>query len=116
MGSLDYRRDRAVGTAAYFVGCNRQQTARPRFAAAFRFPIKLKRWQGHASCLYAPLQWKKGLASAVVLRNSVQERRRADSNRCMEVLQTSPLATWVRRRTKPANTGTNAMQTAIGGP
>jgi hypothetical protein len=24
-------------------------------------------------------------------------RRRADSNRCIEVLQTSPLATWVRR-------------------
>jgi hypothetical protein len=25
-------------------------------------------------------------------------RRRADSNRCIEVLQTSPLTTWVRRR------------------
>jgi hypothetical protein len=25
-------------------------------------------------------------------------RRRADSNRCIKVLQTSPLATWVRRR------------------
>ena len=28
------------------------------------------------------------------------ERRRADSNRCIEVLQTSPLATWVRRPAK----------------
>src|SRR5262245_33357911 len=28
---------------------------------------------------------------------SAIKRRRADSNRCMEVLQTSPLATWVRR-------------------
>ncbi len=26
------------------------------------------------------------------------QRRRSDSNRCIEVLQTSPLATWVRRR------------------
>ncbi len=26
-------------------------------------------------------------------------RRRADSNRCIEVLQTSPLTTWVRRPT-----------------
>ena len=25
-------------------------------------------------------------------------RRRADLNRCIKVLQTSPLATWVRRR------------------
>src|SRR5207248_10707217 len=26
-----------------------------------------------------------------------EERRRSDSNRCIKVLQTSPLATWVRR-------------------
>ena len=28
---------------------------------------------------------------------AVDPRRRSDSNRCIEVLQTSPLATWVRR-------------------
>jgi hypothetical protein len=32
-----------------------------------------------------------------VYRAGGNERRRADSNRCIEVLQTSPLATWVRR-------------------
>jgi hypothetical protein len=31
-------------------------------------------------------------------RSSRDQRRRSDSNRCMEVLQTSPLTTWVRRR------------------
>ena len=31
-------------------------------------------------------------------------RRRADSNRCIEVLQTSPLTTWVRRLAPLANT------------
>jgi hypothetical protein len=30
-------------------------------------------------------------------------RRRADSNRCIEVLQTSPLTTWVRRPSSLAN-------------
>jgi hypothetical protein len=30
-------------------------------------------------------------------------RRRADSNRCIEVLQTSPLTTWVRRLEALAN-------------
>ena len=29
-------------------------------------------------------------------------RRRADSNRCIKVLQTSPLATWVRRHENKA--------------
>lgn len=45
-------------------------------------------------------------ASSVAITNSRSnedggnERRRADSNRCIEVLQTSPLATWVRRPAK----------------
>ena len=30
-------------------------------------------------------------------------RRRADSNRCIEVLQTSPLTTWVRRPERIGN-------------
>src|ERR1043165_546671 len=36
-------------------------------------------------------------SGARVYREGKSERRRADSNRCIEVLQTSPLATWVRR-------------------
>jgi len=36
--------------------------------------------------------------------SSVNWRRRADSNRCIEVLQTSPLTTWVRRLGPLANT------------
>ena len=40
----------------------------------------------------------KSAASAAWATPARCERRRADSNRCIEVLQTSPLATWVRRR------------------
>jgi hypothetical protein len=41
-------------------------------------------------------------------------RRRADSNRCMEVLQTSPLATWVRRlQSRTACAGNSSVYHAI---
>jgi hypothetical protein len=39
----------------------------------------------------------------LLTKSKIIWRRRADSNRCIEVLQTSPLTTWVRRLTKIGN-------------
>jgi hypothetical protein len=39
----------------------------------------------------------------LLTKSKIMWRRRADSNRCIEVLQTSPLTTWVRRLTKIGN-------------
>ncbi len=53
-----------------------------------------------ASYLYSVLTIHPGGRTAIGEGTQLLEvrwRRRSDSNRCMEVLQTSPLTTWVRR-------------------